>query len=273
MTPFVNLRVISLLYHDVIEGNAADASGFPGGAAAVYKLERGRFTDHLAAIAAAIPNPPTTVRSVLAGNCPATPRMLTFDDGGASAFSPVADLLEQLGWRGHFFVTANRIGTAGFLTRDQVRSLHERGHIVGSHSWSHPDRMTTCSDERLFEEWDSSVRLLTEIIGDRVETASVPCGAYGRRVAHAAARAGIRALFTSEPSVRCRTVAGCLILGRFTMRRRAPAELAARIAADRGSSRLRQWVPWQIKKLLKRLAWQPYQMARTLILERPGPSS
>lgn len=46
------MRAISILYHDVITGEAADSSGLPGRGAAAYKLPRENFLRHLSAIAA-----------------------------------------------------------------------------------------------------------------------------------------------------------------------------------------------------------------------------
>ena len=40
--------------------------------------------------------------------------LLTFDDGGKSAVR-IADLLEEQGWRGHFFITTAMIGEPGFV--------------------------------------------------------------------------------------------------------------------------------------------------------------
>ena len=68
------------------------------------------------------------------------PFLITVDDGGVSYYTVVADRLERLGWRGHCFVTTDMIGQRGFLTRRQIRELDGRGHIIGSHSASHPTR-------------------------------------------------------------------------------------------------------------------------------------
>jgi peptidoglycan/xylan/chitin deacetylase (PgdA/CDA1 family) len=265
------MRAISLLYHDVVEGEDSGASGFPGGAAAVYKLERREFVDHLAAIAGAVDRA-TTVHQLLAGDLDATPLLLTFDDGGVSAYSCIADLLEGHGWRGHFFITGNRIGTAGFVTREQIQSLHARGHVIGSHSWSHPTRMTKCPWDELVQEWATSAKVLSEILGEPVRLASVPSGFYSRRVAEAAASAGIQALFTSEPTTRCHVVAGCAVLGRFGLWRGAPAAQAAGLASGAWTPRLRQFVSWQLKKVLKGLGGPVYAAVRSRLLDRSGSS-
>ena len=44
------MKIPSLMYHDVVEPGQADASGFPGGAAAHYKLDVAEFDTHLEAL-------------------------------------------------------------------------------------------------------------------------------------------------------------------------------------------------------------------------------
>src|SRR5437867_8744422 len=127
------------MYHDVVPEGEDDASGFPGPGAAVYKLHRGEFEKHIAAIHAA----GCVVESLdgLGNWGQRRPLFLTFDDGGVSAVSPIADVLEGFGWRGHFFVTTGCIGQPAFLSTEQIRDLRKRGHVIGSHSCSHPTRM------------------------------------------------------------------------------------------------------------------------------------
>ena len=52
--------------------------------------------------------------------------------GGVSFHTPIADMLEPLGWRGHFFITTGRLGQPGFLTSAQVRELHARPCGIGT---------------------------------------------------------------------------------------------------------------------------------------------
>src|SRR5919106_642654 len=137
---------VALIYHDVVSGSEADTVGFPGPTAARYKLEPAQFEAHLAALATA----GAEVGLVASGAHPAV--ALTFDDGGASATS-IAEALEARGWRGHFFVTTGMIGGPGFLSREGVRELALRGHVVGSHSHSHPTYMARLPSEEIAREW------------------------------------------------------------------------------------------------------------------------
>src|SRR5947207_44718 len=134
---------ISLLYHDVVAVGDSEASGFPGPGAARYKLAVEQFRAHLDAISQAVTAPPA-IDATADGEW-----MLTFDDGGVSALHPTADLLEERGWRGHFFVTTDYIGRSGFLDAAQLRELCRRGHTIGSHSCSHPRQISACSAHEL----------------------------------------------------------------------------------------------------------------------------
>ena len=91
------MRALALLYHDVVQAGDWDSSGFPGPAAASYKLERREFERHLAAMSAAVPQRRTVQALASAAANGPPPVLLTFDDGGASAHDCVADLLEARG--------------------------------------------------------------------------------------------------------------------------------------------------------------------------------
>lgn len=204
-------RLHALMYHDVFDDAGPASSGFPGADADLYKLAVADFEAHLGALGAAVGHAPS-----LAGEPQGDAHAwaFTFDDGGCSAATLVAPRLSALGWRGHFFVTAGRVGTPGFVSHGQLRELTAAGHRVGSHSDSHPLRMAALSRDRLLEEWRSSVRRLSDWIGAPVETASVPGGWYAPAVAEAASECGIRHLLTSEPTSRPWTVAQATVYGR-----------------------------------------------------------
>jgi peptidoglycan/xylan/chitin deacetylase (PgdA/CDA1 family) len=260
------LKVIALVYHDIVRDGDWDSSGFPGRAAARYKMGRGQFAGHLAAIARIDGISPTTVDAVGPDSTRETALLLTFDDGGSSAFPLTAEMLEGYGWRGHFFVTVGRIGTAGFLQPGQIRALRGRGHVVGSHSYSHPRRMAQCSWQELMDEWRRSTDALSSILGEPVRTASLPGGYYSRRVAEAAAEAGITLLFSSEPTCVAQRVAGCRVLGRYDVRNHTAAAEVGAIAGGRVVPRLRRFMSWNAKKLPKMLGGDLYVRARTWLL-------
>lgn len=259
------MKAISLLYHDVVEEGELGSSGFSGGDADIYKLTVREFSAHLAAIQAASEGC-TVTTAELPGDGTKPLLMLTFDDGGVSAYEHTADLLESYGWRGTFFITTDRIGTRGFMDRAQIRNLHDRGHTIGSHSCSHPPRISHLDDQSLRREWSGSVSVLEEITGGKVHSASVPAGFYTRRVARFAAEAGIVTVFTSEPTSRVSQAEGCRILGRYSIQAGCPPEIAAAYVRELPSVIWKQTLFWNTKKVLKAVGGEYWLAARKRLL-------
>ncbi|HWR52489.1 MAG TPA: polysaccharide deacetylase family protein [Bryobacteraceae bacterium] len=270
-------RALTLMYHDVVPAGGWASSGFSGAGADLYKLELGRFREHLAAIERAAPGRVAgTVEDpaawVPAGKQPRSglPVFLSFDDGGESAFTLIAGELEKRGWRGHFFITTSLIGTHGFLTAEQIRALRGRGHVIGSHSVSHPQRISHMPWKDLYREWAVSVRVLSNILNERVTVASVPGGFYSERVAQAAIEAGIRMLFNSEPTTRLRLVGHCTVLGRYFVQRDTPAAIAGAYAAGEWAPRMKQAALWRAKRIAKAAGGQTWFRFRQWAIANHG---
>jgi peptidoglycan/xylan/chitin deacetylase (PgdA/CDA1 family) len=236
-------RYLAICYHDV-SPEGAKPSGFVGPAAATYKVSLDRFREHLEALAFPGEARPYSI-------------LLTFDDGGSGA-SYTADALEQAGLRGYFFITTGLIAAPGFINEDKIAELHARGHIIGSHGATHRGRMNRMPMDALEREWSESAQILSRIVGEPIRTASVPSGFYSPRVAQAAAAAGIRQLFTQQPTTLPATAFGCEIVGRFTMRSWTPA---ARVRAlTRGDlwPRFRDAASWRLRECAKNVGGSAY---------------
>jgi peptidoglycan/xylan/chitin deacetylase (PgdA/CDA1 family) len=255
----------ALMYHDVVAAGAEDSSGFPGRDAALYKVTPEVFTSHLAAIALARPNRPLATAPGLPAPADLRDPVFSFDDGGASAMV-AADGLERRGFIGHFFITTNYIGTRGFVTEHNIRELARRGHVIGSHSCSHPLRMGHCAWTQLVDEWSRSKAILADILGKDVRVASVPGGDFTPQVAEAAAEAGMTQLFTSEPTTESRQAFGVTLTGRFAIQRWTSAQTAAALAAGDWLACAQQAVVWNAKKMTKRVGGERYLQIRKLLL-------
>ena len=195
-----------------------------------------------------------------------TPTFITFDDGTHGAYAFAGKLLEEHGWHGHFFITTDWIGRDGFMDRQQILDLHNRGHIVGSHTCSHPERMSHLSNRELIREWKDSCVILSDIVGSPVRTASVAGGYYSRRVAEAAAAAGIQVFFNSEPTAKTRLVEGCLVLGRYSIQSFTRSSVTGAIAAGHRWPRQWQSILWDAKKILKAVGGESYVTVRRRLL-------
>ena len=247
------MRSLALCYHDIVHGDPG-ASGFTTPGASTYKVPLERFREHLRALQDSRATTPFRL-------------VLTFDDGGSGAMW-AADALENAGQKGLFFITTGLLGTDGFLEARQVGELHRRGHGIGSHGATHRGRMNRMPEEELIREWTDSVRELSELTSAAVRTASVPSGFYARRVARAAAAAGIAELFTQQPTTRVLRRFGCDVLGRFTVRSWTPASRVAALARGDLRPRFEDAVSWRLRQITKLLTRGLYGDLRRVFLAR-----
>jgi peptidoglycan/xylan/chitin deacetylase (PgdA/CDA1 family) len=259
------VKATALLYHDVVPAGEADRSGFQAPGANRYKLTERAWDEHVKAISDACAAAPISVFKALTQPGEEA-LLLTFDDGGASAAGRIAATLGEQGWVGHFFVTTDFIGTNGFLSETDIRELHSQGHVIGSHTCSHPPRMSACTQEELKREWSGSISRLSHILGEPVETASIPGGYYSEEIARAASAAGFRVLFTSEPRTKAWTVDDCLCLGRYSVLALDPAVWAGQVVAGSAIARTRAYLAWEAKKVLKRVGGEAWLKLRARLL-------
>jgi Polysaccharide deacetylase len=197
-------------YHDVTDDPTS--SGFQRNGAVPYKLGVQLFGEHLDRISA-IGLTPGRVDGIDLSR-PGRHLLLTFDDGGKSALV-VAEELSRRGWKGHFFITTGLIGRRTFLTAGEIRVLRDAGHLVGSHSHTHPDIYRDLPPDRMLVEWRQSCDALAQILGEPCEAGSVPGGDISGAVLRSAGLSGLRYLFTSEPCLTPELVRGCWVLGRY----------------------------------------------------------
>jgi peptidoglycan/xylan/chitin deacetylase (PgdA/CDA1 family) len=257
-----------LMYHDVVPAGRYDLSGFQGQHADHYKLTTAEFEGHLDAVLAAAGEPATVeTRPASDEGTRHQPWAITFDDGGLSAWTEIAPRLEARGCRGYFFITTDRIGEPGFLTVEQLRDLAARGHVIGSHTCSHPPRISTLDASRLDHEWRRSRERLERILDQPVTTASIPGGYYSRLVAETAVACGLTTVFTSEPRHRPWPIGAGVALGRYAVTRLTNAAEAARLACGDPRACSRQWLAWNARKSVKKLAGPLYEPVRRLLLK------
>lgn len=262
------MKLLTLLYHDVVNPTQMNLSGFSGPGANVYKLSKDDFRKHIDTIKTSHDESPVLINEV-SGNSPnKLPLLLTFDDGGKSALE-IADILEANNWRGHFFVTTNYINQAGFLSVADIKDLVRRGHIIGSHSCSHPNPMGKLSQAQILREWQDSCTRLSDITQKAIICASIPGGYYSSRVSAAANAAGIKYLFTSEPIISTSQIESCMLIGRYTLWQNHNAAYLARLIGKQGFARKRQFYLWNSKKLLKKMIGPLYNSLRHCLLSIP----
>jgi peptidoglycan/xylan/chitin deacetylase (PgdA/CDA1 family) len=249
------MNTVALLYHDVVRDRNFASSGFPGADADIYKLTEDNFAAHLDRLAALEVN-----------------ALVTVDDGGVSAIETIAPLLEERKMSGYFFVATDWIDRPGFLSKSQIAELRKRGHLIGSHSCSHPARISHLSPERMQDEWQRSVDILSDILFEFVQMASVPGGFYSPDVARTASLAGVRTLFTSEPTRIVSRVDDCVVVGRYMIQQSTTPEAAAALARGDWFPTTAQAFTWNTKKVLKAVGGPAWLRFRKWSLENTAAS-
>ncbi len=97
------------------------------------------------------------------GNASEKTLYLTFDNGYENGYTAhVLDVLKAKHVPATFFVTGHYLESAPDLAKRMVKE----GHIIGNHSWSHPD-FSSISDEKMKEELDRIKQQTFELTGQK----------------------------------------------------------------------------------------------------------
>lgn len=196
---------IHLMYHDVFEHDPCE-SGFLQERDLPYKISAVEFEKHIKAIS----------EYCSQKGLPKDYVVFTFDDGGKSFSQVIAPILERYGYRGLFFISTNYIGTDTFLTEDEIRELHQKGHIIGSHAHHHV-HMYSLTEEEVQCEWSTSVKILQNIIGAPIAYASIPNGDMSKTVLNSVSACGIKHIYTSEPVTKISVYNDMEVIGRYVL--------------------------------------------------------
>jgi peptidoglycan/xylan/chitin deacetylase (PgdA/CDA1 family) len=65
-----------------------------------------------------------------------------------------------------------------WMTNEQLRTLHEQGHIIGLHSYSHPTRLAELPEAGQREEYLKNFEHLSNTLGVKPVSMSHPCNSY-----------------------------------------------------------------------------------------------
>ncbi|XP_006455673.1 hypothetical protein AGABI2DRAFT_180621 [Agaricus bisporus var. bisporus H97] len=115
---------------------------------------------------------------------------LTFDDGPTDYTIIAEYLLTKAGAKGTFFVNGALWGCIYDQRRaDTVKILYDRGHQIGSHTWSHPD-LTLLSRDEIVPEMTRSHVAIERITGASPAFMRPPYGEYNSLVQEVAASLG-----------------------------------------------------------------------------------
>ena len=119
----------------------------------------------------------------------------TFDDGQDGSLL-AAKLLSQHQIRGIFFIISNKIGSNGYLSEDDIKNIHQMGHVIGSHSHTHP-MFNKLSDDEVIFQLKKSKDILENITLHKVTNFAFPSGRRKKHHIIIAKELGYQKVFNS----------------------------------------------------------------------------
>lgn len=130
--------------------------------------------------------------------------------------------MEKYGFKGVFFISTKYIGTTGFLTESQIKELSARGHVIGAHSHTHPAFCDAAkmSFEELRYEWQTSIDILNNILGYKINSVSLPNGYSSEFILDSLEELGISNVYTSAPTTHIMKRRTLSIIGRYDVQNR-----------------------------------------------------
>lgn len=87
--------------------------------------------------------------------------VFTFDDGKDNIFTNAMPALDKYGFPATIYAITNNVGTAGYMTLAQLRTLRDKGWIIGSHTVSHAHLYSITAGEMATELTNSQTYLLS----------------------------------------------------------------------------------------------------------------
>ena len=87
--------------------------------------------------------------------------IITFDDGMLSQYTYAKPILDKYNFKATFYIICNSVDKENRMNWNNIRTLEEEGHEIGSHSMNHK-RLSTLSEEEERYEIIESKRCLQE---------------------------------------------------------------------------------------------------------------
>lgn len=246
---------IVLMYHCIYKDSGKE-SGFQNESAFQYKIPAEQFERQV-----------KIARDYLSNNNISDDYIeFTFDDGGVSFYTIAMPILEKYGFKGTFFIATGFIDSPLFLTRDQIRTISERGHTIASHSDSHCDNMTLLPIEQLENEWKTSCSKLKNIIGKPIDVASIPNGYGSNDVYDSIQQAGIKIIYSSIPTTKSFQRNNIEVVGRFVIHADTSSEDFYKLIS-RKSRRLKLKLRYDILQAIHSLLGKRYNAVKTVFFK------
>ena len=111
------------------------------------------------------------------GPLPKKPIMITFDDTRIDQYTNGAVEMKKYGFKGVFFIMTVAINRPGYMTKEEIKTLSDDGHVIASHTWDH-HMVTKYSGEDWNTQFVKPKAKLEGIIGKPVTDFAYPFGLW-----------------------------------------------------------------------------------------------
>ena len=120
---------------------------------------------------------------------------LTFDDGPSAYTISILDILKRYNISATFFV----VGSEVKKFPDIIQRIYREKHIIGNHTWNHPD-ITTLSRNELWKEINSTNIQIKKIIGHSPDLFRPPYSSINDKNADAIKKSGMTSVLWNVDS-------------------------------------------------------------------------
>jgi peptidoglycan/xylan/chitin deacetylase (PgdA/CDA1 family) len=125
---------------------------------------------------------------------PSKPVMLTFDDTDLDQFTFARPEMDKHGFKGVFFVMTVSLGRPRYMSKEQVKTLSDAGHAIGSHTWDHHNVKKYQGDDWKIQIEKPS-KQLEEITGKPIRYFAYPFGLWNPQAIPELKKRGMVAAF------------------------------------------------------------------------------
>ena len=125
---------------------------------------------------------------------PEKPVMLTYDDTDEEQFSIAKPEMDKYGFKGVYFIMTVSLNRPNYMSRDQVKDLSDKGHVIGSHTWDHHNVKQYKGDDWKTQIEKPTQQLMT-ITGESVKYFAYPFGLWNKEAIPELKKRGLVAAF------------------------------------------------------------------------------
>ncbi len=108
---------------------------------------------------------------------PSNPIMLTYDDTDLEQYTVALPEMDKYGFKGVYFIMTVSLGRPNYMTNEQVKTLSDQGHFIGSHTWDHQN-VKKYQGTDWVTQVEKPSKQLEKIIGKPVEYFAYPFGLW-----------------------------------------------------------------------------------------------